>query len=251
MLQLWLDGKRIDSIRSLRDVFASCEGEAREALACELLRKTSDGIFIPWLDRCHETFKKSDVNPSSLSGALREARVNIENKFTQGELSDEAAMGFAELCGVGKEVFIASSLLNVNRSIQSSPYEEKLEAQDWYKNDPQMRRAIDGIPKGCTAVDSASLAKLLSARRPKLRGTSMADIYLLNIGKVFIIRSLTGLSHIRLVGYGNPAVRFSPYLRKETLDMVERDIKFERLNLHRQGVCLSNYEERCVEVEFD
>lgn len=251
MLQLWLNGKRIDSIRVLRDMFASSDGETREALAYELLRKTGDGIFIPWLDRCHETFKKNDGCLRLASNDLVEARTVVEEKFTQGELSYEVAIGFAKLCGVDKDVFIAASSLNVHRGIQSSLHIKELEAQDWYQNDPQMRRAIDGIPKGCTAVDSASLAKLLSARRPKLRGTSMADIYLLNIGKVFMIRSLTGLSHIRLVGYGNPAVRFSPYLRKETLDMVERDIKFERLNLHRQGVRLSNYEERCVEVEFD
>jgi hypothetical protein len=33
--------------------------------------------------------------------------------------------------------------------------------------------------------------------------------------------------------------------------MLERNIKFERLNLHRQGVSLIGEKERCVEVEFD
>jgi hypothetical protein len=251
MLQLWLDGKRIDSIRVLRDVFVSCEDEAREALAYELLRKTSDGIFIPWLNRCHETFKKVEGNVLSASRSLIEPRVIIEEKFTQGEISDEVASSFAKLCGVEKEVFISASSMNTSRTSQSSLHRKELELQPWYQNDPQMQRAVDGIPKGSAAVDSDSLAKLLATRRPKSRGTSTVDIYLLNIGKVFMIRSLTGLSHVRLVGYGNPAVRFSPYLRKEKLDMLERNIKFERLNLHRQGVSLIGEKERCVEVEFD
>lgn len=255
MMQLWVDGMRIDGIACLRKLFSRHEGEERTALCAEVLRKASDGIFVPWLGRCFETCpKRGEWERSAASDGnvvdLFECRTLLERNQDWDSLSDDVALAFAAICGVDGKYFHDATLHARKNLKDACRYMQQIESQAWYQDDAHVRRAIEGISADRMAVDSESLARALALADGK-GGLNSVDIYLLNIGKSFIFRDLKKLVNVRLVGYGDPTVHFSPHLRGMTLDLVDRNVKFERMDLHRQGVVLLGIEGRCVDVVFD
>ena len=255
MMQLWIAGRRIDSIGCLRKLFSGSEGEELTALCSEVLRKASDGMFVPWLGRCFETcprrgeWERSVVTEGNKID-LSECRTLLERNQDWDSLSEDVAQAFAAICGVdGKSFLNATSHARKNLK-DACRHMQQIESQFWYQDDAYARRAVEGFPADRMAVDSDSLARALASADRKA-GHNSVDIYLLNIGKAFIIRDLKKLLNVRLVGYGNPFVSFSPHLRGMTLDMIDRNVKFERMDLHRQGVELFGFEGRCIEVVFD
>lgn len=251
MMQLWLKGKRIDSIVMLREMFSTEDVIAQHQLCAELLAKVAAGIFIPWLERCHEARLRKSPNERAQDEAqgildLEKCYLDLTKEQDLTSLSDVGEEALAKICNVDSILFQTTSTLKLKQDIPiKSKLHELLKGQDWYQTDANVRKSIEAIPPEFIAVDSDSLARVVTTAR-NLHGCTATDVYLLSIGRPFVVRNLNALRNLRLVGYGYPVLSFLPQYRGTEIDMVERNLKFVRLKVDDQGVVLRGKEENCI-----
>lgn len=260
MMQLWLDGRRIDSIPQLRRAFASQDAEGRRSLFGQLLRKHAAGIFLPWLARCPEARIRQGSRESgrdAVFGALNleSARLRLEKSGTATP-PDEVRDAIAKICGIDPAEMPAedpSPSANAGRTAGGGGKEALatlLERQQWYHDDSRLRDFILTLPPDRIVTDTDSLKKILT-RLARRNDTQMADIYLLAVeGQNIFLRNVDKLRHVRLVGYGRPIFRFSSTDYGKTLDMDAADVKFEGLVIDRQDVRVVNRGNRCIAVDW-
>ena len=250
MIQLWLGGKRIDSIPMLREEFASRDEDGKITLCSELLKKIADGFFIPWLEFCPETRRRANDRERRQDASLgiwllEEYREKLQTE-RQGEfLSAEAKDAVAKICDIDIGIVEKSGRKKVP-SFSRDNLIAQLEGQEWYR-DAEVRRTIAGIAMDRLATDSSSLERIIgnAIRQSQRRFT---DLYLLNTGNRFIIGNLNNLINLRLVGFGNPEVHFAARLRGDVLDMTAHNIEFKGFSLMSNGVKLINRQGRLVDV---
>lgn len=249
MIQLWLGGKRIDSIPLLREAFASRDEEQELALCAELLKRVRDGFFIPWLELCTETRPRSDEERKQDKSIgillLNTFREDLLSEPDKANLSNKAQIAIAEICGINVGI-VEKAAENAENVISAKDIFAKLENLEWFQND-DVKRTLKSIPPDCLATDTDSLARNIRAASEHRKYT---DQYLLNTGSPFIIRSLDMLSNMRLVGYGDPRVHFGVVLRNKTLDLDVRNVKFESVQLKSNGVILENTRKRMNHVDW-
>ena len=254
MIQLWLDGKRIDSIPMLRETFLSRDEEGKITLCSELLEKTANGFFILWLENCLETRVRGNGLERQQDAAigillLEQYRETLLKEAEPASLSAAAKEAVARICDIDVNI-VEKSSVKTESWISRQELLKMLEKKDWYQKDARIKRTLENISDARLAINTSSLNRIINntVRRHQRYFT---DLYLLNIDDVFTIRDLDGLYNIRLVGFGNPIVHFSPLLRGEKIDMTKRNIKFEGFQLMPNGVELQNTENRLAEGVLD
>lgn len=246
-MQLWIGGVRIDSISMLRGLFASVTGDVLDARCDEVLGKIADGIFIPWLDRCAET-RKRDVVAKDSGSRWRDVLYNEPDKE---KLSDDAQRALAMICEVPEERITDAVKRKFhadrNAFVVFSEFKDVIARQTWYRDDSVSRQTLEGVRWDRVAIDSNTLQNIL-ARLPQ--DNSPVDVFLCNVGHPFIIRVFEGLTNVRLIGLGNPDVRFAANHRGKYFDMVKQNVKFKNFRLACLGVLLVNEYGRHINVEI-
>lgn len=251
MMQLWLNGKRIDSIAMLREMFFTEDIIIQHQLCTELLSKVAAGIFIPWLERCYEARLRNSPNERAQDEAqgfldLEKCYQDLKRESVLTNLSNKGVEALAKICNVDALTFQTATTMRQNVPANDKLF-ELLEVQDWYQKDTKVQKSIKAISPELIATDSDSLARVVIAAG-KQHSCTAIDIYLLAVGKPFVIRNLNALRNLRLVGYGYPVLSFHPQHRGMELNMKERNLKFVRLRLDDQGVLLLGRAENCIDV---
>ena len=251
MTQLWLNGARIDSIVMLRDMFSTEDIIIQHQLCTELLSKVAAGIFIPWLERCYEARLRKSPNErvqDEVQGVLdlEQCYLDLKKESVLTNLSNKGVEALAKICNVDVFTFQTATTLRQNVPANDKLF-ELLEVQDWYQKDPKAQKSIKAISPELIAIDSDSLAHVVTIVGKK-HSCDATDIYLLSVGKPFVVRNIDTFRNLRLVGYGYPVLTFPPHYRGMELDMKERKLSFERLRLNGQGIVLLGREGCCKEV---
>lgn len=250
-MQLWIGGVRIDSISMLRGLFASVTGDMLDARCDEVLEKIADGIFIPWLDRCAETRERVGGLERQESGNMSHWRDILHSDPDKENLSNDAQCALAKICDVPEERITNAVKRKVhadkNAFVVFSEFKEVIARQPWYRDDSASRQTLEGVRWDRVAIDSYTLQNIL-ARLPQ--DNSLVDVFLCNVGNPFIIRVLEGLTNVRLIGLGNPNVRFAANHRKKCFDMAKQNVKFKDFRLACQGVLLVNEYGRHINVKI-
>ena len=253
MMQLWINGRRIDSITVLREMFSSEDIIIQHRLCAELISKVAAGIFIPWLERCYEARLRNSQQERAQDESqgvldLEQCYRDLKKESDLTSLSNESVAALAKICNID-----AISFQTATTQQPSIPDSDKLfellEKQDWYQRDAKVKKSIKAISPGLIAIDSDSLARVVTTVG-RQHSCDPIDIYLLSVGKPFVVRNINALRNLRLVGYGCPLLTFPPQCRGMELDMEERKLNFERLRLNGQGLVLIGKEECCKEVSY-
>ena len=259
MMQLWLDGRRIDSVPQLREAFAACGADGRCALFRQLLRKHSDGLFLPWLARCPEARVRQgslERGADAVAGALNleSARLRLE-KAVKDTTEEEISAALAEICGVNAAAVSAGDSMPQSKSSKAANaiagLSALLKSQKWYRDNATLQHDIGNLNPDRIVIDSDSLKRTLS-RVAKSNDRKVTDIYLLAIeGKTICLRNIGKLRNVRLVGIGNPCLHFDAIEAGKTLDMEASNVKFDGLRINTHGVGITCHSGRCVSVECD
>ena len=250
MIQLWLGGKRIDSIPMLREAFSSRTVEEQIKLCRELLKKKDD-FFLKWIAYCPEMRLASNHEIEQDRKAGIESLLPCRKRLEQSEddaLTEEDFEAIAQICGIEVEI-LKSVPLQKEPSFSKDELEKLLCQQPWYQNDYHLKDAISRIPPECLATSSDALAAIID-RGSQDGHRGVLDIYLLNVGNTLTIRNLEGLCNMRIVGYGKPMLLFSPHLRGSKLDLEDNNLRFQDLRLNCQGVDLLNTAGRRIHVDL-
>lgn len=241
MTFLWLKGKRVDSVSLLRAYLRSLDGaELREACSA-LLKKYREGVLAKWFARQKESRKPVSALETKGQGEKNQN----EALYLLSDCSPEDLEGalplLASLCDV-EEGFLkelAETALPQMGSVDPNVL-QRVQQQIWYQEDEQVRQLLDNVSLEFVVDSPEALARL--AQRYCAGGNSgqQTTIYLCNTGKpVVALSDPTRYRGLRLVGCGEPTVRFGAQCRGKTLDLQIHDLTFENLTLNPQGMNLA------------
>lgn len=241
MMQLWLDGQRIDSVPLLRcflDKHQSNE-KALIRVLCELIRKYQSGQLSLWLARQSEAQAQS-----ALVMAMSEEKSRLPLLLKQSDVVDgEVLQALAELCAQEKKSW-AEYRSHLKKILDEEPLDAMqadsdkqrlVQNQKWYHG---MHKLFEHIDWNNVATNSESLMAILERIQTE-RHSGQTAVYLCDTGRNYRINQPTSLSGLRLIGCGNPSVYFASHNRGKTLNMKKQNLSFEGFVLYPQGMILA------------
>ena len=249
MTQLWLDGRRMDSIPLLRRFYEDCTEEVRRNVLRELVRKYRSGLLSRWLTHQHEARPQS-----KLAAALGGGKKSELEKLLQTEkTAEEVLSALAELCvqaeGARQDCLaLLQEIMEDDTAEDSEQLAKKrmlIENQAWYSG---LKPLFAHVDWNHVAVDTASFHAIL-LRMEEEAPAGQTTVYLCGTGSVYSIQHPLRMKKLRLVGCGDPVVRFSSLNRLKKLNMEQNELVFERFVLKTQGMELVQTDGRLIEIK--
>lgn len=240
MTQLWLDGRRMDSIPLLRRFMDECQEEQRSRrLLSELIKRYQSGSLSAWMTRQNEARPMSQLAQKGLGV---ETQLHILTQ-TPPKPVREVLPVLADLCAQEKEKqreylarleeIVEDELLDPRQLNKEK--QELIEKQAWYSGQHSLFAHIDWNNVAIDSMSFSSILQRIKRESPKPQTT----IYLCNIGNIYMLHHPLEMQNVRLVGCGNPTVHVDSVNRQKELNMTKQELVFENFVLYRQGMILS------------
>lgn len=196
MQQLWLLGKRIDSIRQLRALFSAADAETVDTACLRMLEHCRSGALRQWLKRQGENQYLTDTQ-------LREA-VALLHREGEALTGDQLTGALAQLCGVPAECY-QSPWMHARLRRQSDDARQRMERlrqQGWWSEYEELFLGVTDW--SLVITDNTQLQLALEA----LRGTGQGNptLYLCNTGTKLYTLDLRNLRGVTVVGIAGPRV---------------------------------------------
>lgn len=241
MTFLWLKGRRVDSVPLLRAYLRSLDGaELREACSA-LLKKYREGVLTKWFARQKESRK-----PDSALEAKGQGKENQNAKlYLLADRSPEDLDGalplLARLCDVEEDFLRELAEIALPQMGSVDPHVlQRVQQQSWYQEDEQVRQLLANVNLEFVVDGPEALARLAQRYCDGGNSRQQTTVYLCNTGKpVVALADPTRYRGLRLVGCGDPIVRFGAQCRGKTLDLQTQDLIFENLTLNPHGMRLA------------
>lgn len=249
MTQLWLNGRRMDSIPLLRRFMSACQDEETLLrILGELMRKYQAGRLAGWLIR------QSEAQPQpALALRLNEEKTQIPLLLSEPQIPvEEILPALAELCAPEKALR-EKYLTLLNRILDEAlldtlpgkaEKQQLIQNQAWY---PSLSKLFEHIDWDYVAADTEGLLAILQRVQQEPHSGQTA-VYLCDTGKNYRIDQPLQLRRLRLIGCGRPKVYIASHNRNRKLDLVAQDLHVEGLILYRNGLILEGTE-RLKDIE--
>lgn len=221
MQQLWLMGKRIDSIDMLRSQFAEVDEEQRDRLCVRMLEHLKAGVVRRWLNR----------QPTSVFLSDQALKTSVE-LLKDGKEADQYS-ALAVICGIPESSFSSEELHHTidKKEHAKQARMELLKKQSWWKvhselfesvtdwnlvvtDDAQLQTALDMLPKSGHAGNSRAILYLCN--------TDANPSYRLNLRNVY---------HTTIIGVENPRVMHTRLPDKVFIDAKVQNISLRDFTL--------------------
>lgn len=243
MRQLWINGKRMDSIHLLRLEFqAARQPGEREALCSQLLTQCNSGALASWLRRQPEPWLPASEQEKQHTMQLKKLLEALEKEQAAGQY---AAL-LAVLCQTGAGEFEACAKTALEESL---PKRELLMRQPWWHDEARTLSAVPDADWGNVVLNNLQLFTAMEKHREN-RGEctqALLKLYLCNTGEAFLLNLGPEIKNVWFIGCGAPLVRTDPRKRLTEIDMDTQNLYFENFELYcPPGVVLKGQDSRKI-----
>lgn len=218
MRQLWINGKRMDSIAILRREFTSATWDARRELCAQLTDQCLSGALGSWLERQPELDLLSEeaMDLTRLRDALSSAR-----------LPDPAMLSL--LSGAPAACFETGGELPLQHDGKEK--RQQLQKLPWW---PQASSRLQTVSDWAyVALNREQLSQAMRKHRnaQSYSGEGINTIYLCNTGTEFWLDLREHNRNLRFVALGAPRVCMDPRHYLPHIDLGGQNLYFEGFDL--------------------
>jgi len=238
MRQLWINGKRMDSITLLRREFTQANWDLRHELGSQLNEQCRSGALASWLNRQPEL----DAFTDEAAELCR-----LREELNANGIPSPALLSL--LSGVPEACFqIREDLPTPNTEAEKLPQLQKL---SWWDQAAARLRTVSDWTYVVLNREQLTLAMRKHRSTQAYSGEGVNTIYLCNTGTEFWLDLRAHNRDLRFVGLGSPSASLDPRQFFPAVDLAAQNLYFEDLNLTIPAATqFFHLDERCKNVHL-